>query len=105
MNQSDREMLIDYMARERAETAICHVEDYRADLGWSSDDEDFWYHIFRKVGITQWDQKPFEQMTDQELLELFVYWYDVDPEQHLMDAWVTGEIFNRAFGADVALAA
>ena len=96
MNISDRETLIDYIARERAETAMAHVEDYRADLGWTSENEDFWYHVFRKVGIPEWKQKPFEKMTEQELLEFYVAHYDVDPEQHLMDAWVTGEIFNRA---------
>ena len=105
MNSSDREMLIDYIARERAETAICHIEDYRADLGWSSDDENFWYHLFRTQGVPEWNQKPFEQMTDQELLEFYVFCYDVDPEQHLMDLWVTNVILNRAFGNTAALAA
>jgi hypothetical protein len=97
LNQSDREMLIDYIAGERAETAICHIEDYRTDLGWTSNDENFWYHVFRKVGIPQWSQKPFEEMTDQELFEFYVYLYDVNPDDHMMDAWVTSVIISRCW--------
>ena len=98
LSASDREVVIDYLARERAETAICHVEDYEADLGWSSDSEEFWYRVFRKEGVAHWGLLPFEEQTDEELLRHYLSWYDVNPEEHMMDAFVAVLILNAAFG-------
>jgi len=96
LSESDREMVINYLARERAETAMFHTEDYLADLGWTSDDEEFWYHVYRKEGIPEWKLKPFEEASSEELLDLYLSFYDVDPDEHLMDRFVAGRILQAA---------
>jgi hypothetical protein len=100
MDISDREMLIDYIARERAETWMAHGEEIRDETGLDipeKDREDFFYQVIRQEGVPAWRFEPMEKRTNQELFQFYLDHYDVDPEQHLMDAWVTGEILNRAF--------
>jgi hypothetical protein len=102
--EAEREQLIDYVARERAETWVVSGSDIEADIGWSSDNEDLWYHIARKTGISEWDFSPLDNRTDAQLIDYFLYQYDVDPAAHKMDALVTGWIFRGALALLSALA-
>jgi hypothetical protein len=97
LSESDRELVIDYIARERAQYWVSSPECHGREWGWSTDDEEVYYRILRIVGVPFWDWKPLEEQTDAELLAFYIAYYDLEPDFHMMDLWVTSKIFALAW--------
>lgn len=104
LSESDRELVIDYIAQERAETwnecwdDYSHVLDWLIELVKNDSREEALYEVVRTLDISEWGYTALNNRSDESLLQFFLDHYDVDPSQHMIDAFVTGRILELALG-------
>jgi hypothetical protein len=104
LSESDREVVINYIARERAETWVINARDgsFAASglARFDGKDEEFFYNLARKgpnpPDWATYDVIALEERTDQELFEVYLYFYCVDPQEHMMDLFVASKIVAEA---------
>lgn len=90
---TEREKLIDFIARERAEMWVCYRDDgvwkeaeefgkHKLPYSLSDKDEDFYYAMARHgTGVPDWDEEfgcALEKKSDSEILGAYQEFYSVD---------------------------